>query len=736
MLAMLALVASSSFVMLTVSVQRVEQAHEGLYRARMAEQLNYLPREQEARLGIVRAKSEEFAELPEVQLAMEQRDGLKLYQLGRRQMQAMLAKEFEQLTQELTAHEGRLARLAWQRRTAADLGRLATVFDTRAESNSTLPSPGDPLESRSAPPEVLSSLLKGNAAPLYGWLRATKTGADRAVAGELRKLSHNLERSAETLAKSPLLSATEPVPLPVPAPVEVSPPPSKAGKAGPGAGAPKGPAVRSPREPYTASFMAFVGEQGEMITPPVEASGFFESQLRRQFRDRVQSFVMDILKLDGQAVGYVAVGDKDQRQVIEVVFTPVEAVGGGRQVGVFLLGFPMQTRGEQTLSEVSAVQSGLWVGGEIHSHTIPTACQQPLAAWLKQATATSKADDAESYGTVDLCGIPYGVFYTPLNDGYGLPVAYKVGLYSWAEPLAMKADLRAQVLVVGSVMGLVAMALSWLLSHGLAQPLRRLHKATLRLQRGDYSTRLPVPGRDEIGQLTAAFNATAEQLGQKERLREVLNKVTDPNVAEQLLARNGALGGETRRMTVLFCDIRRYTELTAGLPPQQIVALLNEHMTAMTRVVHQNGGVVDKFVGDMVMAVFGAVTEDLQAPAHAVACARGMLAERQHLNDLTGRDIKVGIGIATGEMLAGFMGSANRLNFTVIGRGANLASRLCSAARPMEILADEATFDAAHEQGEMLPPLEIKGFSEPQGVYRLAGAATLSSSISSSTKPA
>ena len=188
------------------------------------------------------------------------------------------------------------------------------------------------------------------------------------------------------------------------------------------------------------------------------------------------------------------------------------------------------------------------------------------------------------------------------------------------------------------------------------------------------------------------------------------------------MAGNVALGGKVRRMTVLFCDIRGYTEITAGMAPEEVVALLNEHMTALTRVVHEHGGVVDKFVGDMIMAVFGARKSDPEAPARAVACGRHMIAERRVLNLLSGRDINVGVGIATGEMLAGFMGSEDRLNFTVIGQGANLASRLCAMAGPMELLGDEATCESAQEgrESEPLPPAEIKGFSDLQPVYKLA----------------
>ena len=168
------------------------------------------------------------------------------------------------------------------------------------------------------------------------------------------------------------------------------------------------------------------------------------------------------------------------------------------------------------------------------------------------------------------------------------------------------------------------------------------------------------------------------------------------------------------------------------------MTLLNEHMTALTRVVHEQGGLVDKFVGDMIMAVFGAGERDPAAPAKAVACARAMISERKVLNMMTGRNIRVGVGVATGKMLAGFMGSEERLNFTVIGQGANLASRLCTVAGPMDILVDEATCEAAREgrTAEPLPPMEIKGFSELQAVYRLRPISTAQVEPETTVSPA
>ena len=308
-----------------------------------------------------------------------------------------------------------------------------------------------------------------------------------------------------------------------------------------------------------------------------------------------------------------------------------------------------------------------------------------------------------------------------MDSDPALPKAYKVGLHAWADALAVREEIKAQILGTGAIMGILAVGVSWLISLGLFKPVRRLYKATMRLREGDYDVRIPVRSNDEFGKLATAFNETAEELSLKDKYRDVLNKVTDKYVADRMISGDVALGGETHGMTVLFCDMRKYTEITQHMSPEEAVLMLNEHMTAMTRVVHEYDGLVDKFVGDMIMAVFGATGSDPTAPERAVACARAMIAERKVLNMMSGREINVGVGVATGEMLAGFMGSEDRLNFTVIGQGANLASRLCTVAGPMDILVDEATCEAAREgrSAEPLPPMEIKGFSDLQAVYRL-----------------
>jgi class 3 adenylate cyclase len=171
---------------------------------------------------------------------------------------------------------------------------------------------------------------------------------------------------------------------------------------------------------------------------------------------------------------------------------------------------------------------------------------------------------------------------------------------------------------------------------------------------------------------------------------------------------------------VLFCDIRGFTTLTEGMDPVAVIEMLNLHMTALTNVVHRHHGVVDKFVGDALMALFGAPKSYGDDARDAASCALALLAERDRLNATTCRVVSMGIGVATGRVVAGCMGSADRLNYTVLGDRVNLAARLCARAAGGEILVDDATRGALAEAVvDTLEPLALKGISQPVSIFRL-----------------
>jgi adenylate cyclase len=189
------------------------------------------------------------------------------------------------------------------------------------------------------------------------------------------------------------------------------------------------------------------------------------------------------------------------------------------------------------------------------------------------------------------------------------------------------------------------------------------------------------------------------------------------------------LGGQKKEMTVLFSDIRGFTTLSEKLEPEKLVAILNEYFTAMTEVILQSGGVLDKFIGDAIMAFWGAPQE---APDHAQRACRTALKMIAKLEELkkewSKRDlpeINIGVGINSGQMIVGNMGSAKRFDYTVIGDNVNLASRLEGLNKQYgtSIIISQFTYDKVKEkfEGEFLDKVAVKGKEIPVEIFKLVG---------------
>jgi len=472
--------------------------------------------------------------------------------------------------------------------------------------------------------------------------------------------------------------------------------------------APEAPGLRR------ATFFRFVGADGRVLPPADERAGLTRSGVDARWEGQIARAAGALDAAAEQLVGYVAPEIDGQPALHEVVVTSLVDPVGPR-LGALAIGFPVLDFGEATTPH--PILSGIWLEGRLYSVAIPEALRVVLAATI----------GAEPDGGGDLVvpvgGVPHRVFRRALGAGAGFPPAYRVGLYSLAEPLARERALRARVLGAGGLALVLALVLSLALARGLAVPIRALAAAAGEIRRGNLGVAVPVRGRDEVGGLSAAFNEMAAGLAEKERYRAVLDLVADHEIAQELIDGRLTLGGELREVTVLFCDVRGFTALSEHMPPAEVITLLNEHMTALTAVVHAHHGVIDKFVGDSVIALFGAPRGTARDAEHAVRAAREMIAARAALNAQGGRPLEVGIGIASGTVVAGCLGSADRLNYTVLGARVNLAARLCAQADRMEILLDEETRRRAGALAvEPLPPLALKGFSAPVQAYRLQRA--------------
>ena len=235
-----------------------------------------------------------------------------------------------------------------------------------------------------------------------------------------------------------------------------------------------------------------------------------------------------------------------------------------------------------------------------------------------------------------------------------------------------------------------------------------------------------------IAAQAAAALAAARIVERREadtRQRATLERLLSPDVVEKVLS--GALklekGGEEREVSVLFADIRGFTAMSEGRPPSEILGLLNDYFEAMVEVLFRHGGALDKYIGDALMAVFGAPIDVREAPAAAARCALEMQQELKLFNrERSASDqLQIGIGIATGTVVTGMLGSSHRMQFTAIGDTVNTASRLCGLAAAGEVVVNDATARELGEDAfrvEALPPARLKGKRDEVRVFRVTGA--------------
>jgi len=278
------------------------------------------------------------------------------------------------------------------------------------------------------------------------------------------------------------------------------------------------------------------------------------------------------------------------------------------------------------------------------------------------------------------------------------------------------------VIILGVAAGMTFVAL-------LVGPLRRLRQGVERLKAGDLSVRVPPTSGDEVGALTRAFNEMGDSLLEKERIQSAFGRYVNDYVLNQLIeGQDEQKDGMEREVTILFADIRRFTRLSEGMEAPAVVSLLNEIFQLVSDHILERGGTIDKFIGDSVMAYFGAPVPHPDHAQRAVLAAMDIshtIAERNERCRELGAGkpppvpVEIGIGIHTGTVVVGNIGSDRRTDFTAVGDAVNVAHRLEKLARPGEILVSEAvqrrvrTFAQLHFEGER----QLSGREEPVHVY-------------------
>jgi adenylate cyclase len=261
--------------------------------------------------------------------------------------------------------------------------------------------------------------------------------------------------------------------------------------------------------------------------------------------------------------------------------------------------------------------------------------------------------------------------------------------------------------------------LSLVLADAVSGPIIDLRDATHRVGGGDLTVRVPVVCTDEIGDLAASFNAMVAGLGERERLRDAFGAFVDPALTERVLSEGTDLRGEELDVSVLFLDVRGFTTFAEGAGAHDVVATLNQLYEAVVPVIVRHGGHANKFIGDGLLAVFGAPERHADHAARAVAAAREIA---QLVRDGVAGQLRIGVGVNSGRVVVGTIGGGGRRDFTVIGDPVNTAARVEAATRLTgdDILITDATLGALGPQAvhfEERPSAPLKGKAATVRLY-------------------
>ena len=295
-------------------------------------------------------------------------------------------------------------------------------------------------------------------------------------------------------------------------------------------------------------------------------------------------------------------------------------------------------------------------------------------------------------------------------------------------------QLHKGVIFVSVLLLVIAFVITLSLSRLILNPLKNLTEASKRIQGGDYKSRVGIVTADELGVLADSFNDMADSLAEKEFMRDTFGKVVDPEVRDYLMSGAGkaslgtALGGETREVTVLFCDIRSFTAMSEKMSASDVVLLLNKYFTALGKCITAHHGIINKYIGDAIMAIFGAPVQSENSARDAFEAAidmrKALIEVNKAFKESGFPELRFGIGIHTGPVFAGTIGAENRMEYTVIGDTVNTASRLESLCKTYtkDLLLSESSAEKLGKENSGLSfvaDAEIRGKSEPMKIYTL-----------------
>ncbi len=367
--------------------------------------------------------------------------------------------------------------------------------------------------------------------------------------------------------------------------------------------------------------------------------------------------------------------------------------------------------------------------------------------WRKQISQAIPVPEEADYAAETITDPQWGAIYevaVPVMLGGQKKIGeVHVGIDLTSLQIASR---RIQMVVGGiTVIGIIVGILSAFgLGTLLIRPLKALVGGVAEIARGNFEYRIRKTTNDEIGDLTSAFNIMAKDLKDKVLIEDAFKRYVSHQVAEEILKDPDvfakSLKGTKKRITAFFGDIRGFTPISEQLPPEEVVAFLNFYLTEMTTIIFANEGTIDKFMGDCIMAVFGAPVEHSDDVYRAVKSGVEIQKRIEEMNKQRitegKQDIHVGIGINYGEAVVGNIGSTQRLEYTVIGDSVNTAARLQTVAKGGEIVVSDSVYREVKDHFDFIhmEPVKVKGKARSLKVWKIALPVCTAESLSSSER--
>lgn len=421
---------------------------------------------------------------------------------------------------------------------------------------------------------------------------------------------------------------------------------------------------------------------------------------------------------DGDAFSIVFIGDQTHQMVVVPLLAP-------SPIAWLCVSFLIDQKLVNELRRLTLSHISLFREEGNNAVLITSTLSGGLNKELLGKVGQLKRESDKSF-LLDLAGENYVTLVTTIFKGETSKVT-AVLQRSLEKALQPFYRLRTALAIIAAV-GLGVMIIGGVLtSRTVTKPVNTLVEGVREISKSNYNHIVTVDQQDELGELAGAFNKMTIGLAERDKVRNLLGKVMSPAVAHELLNKEVTLGGEERVMTAFFSDIAGFTSISEKMKPTELVSFLNEYLSAMAEIIYETDGVIDKFIGDAVVSFWGA---PLPAENHAELAVKAAVGMQKKLAAMRANWRKAGkeelfmrIGINTGSMVVGNMGSADRMDYTMMGDSVNLAARLEGANKyyGTDIMISESTYLLVREKYlcRELDRICVQGKTESIKVYEV-----------------